>query len=59
MPRRRAAANPVARRVKIADLEDNLNLRRLPTLTGRDLARSRRYHQAWRLLRSQDKQEER
>jgi len=31
---RRAAANPVARRVKLADLEDNLDLRRLPAVGG-------------------------
>ncbi|GIW40957.1 MAG: hypothetical protein KatS3mg076_1534 [Candidatus Binatia bacterium] len=47
---RRAAAHPVARRVKLADLEDNLNLRRLPSLTRRDLERLERYRAAWALL---------
>jgi (p)ppGpp synthase/HD superfamily hydrolase len=52
---RRAAANPVARRVKLADLEDNLDLRRLPALAAKDLARTLRYHRAWRTLRQSDR----
>ena len=51
----RAATHPVARRVKIADLEDNLDLRRLPNLTDRDVERLRKYHHAWRLLCEQDR----
>jgi len=47
---RRAATDPIARQVKIADLEDNMNLLRIATLTDRDLARLKRYHAAWRLL---------
>src|SRR5689334_3011231 len=33
----RAAANPVARRVKIADLEDNMNIRRMSEMRPKDL----------------------
>lgn len=42
----RIKGNPVARRVKIADLEDNLDLRRLSELTEEDLARVEKYHDA-------------
>ncbi|GIV58107.1 MAG: hypothetical protein KatS3mg042_1020 [Rhodothermaceae bacterium] len=44
---RRAAAHPVARRVKRADLEDNMDLRRLDRITAADLDRLRRYREAW------------
>jgi len=47
---RRSLAHPVARRVKLADLEDNLDIRRLATLTDRDAERLRRYLAAWRVL---------
>ena len=40
---RRSLALSVARRVKLADLEDNLDIRRLATLTDRDTDRLRRY----------------
>lgn len=43
---RRLAPNPLARRVKIEDIKDNLNLTRLHTLSDKDLARVRKYHQA-------------
>lgn len=44
---KRVKTNPLARRVKLADLEDNLDLRRLPELTGEDLERVKKYHRAW------------
>ena len=47
---RRSLTHPVARRVKLADLEDNLDIRRLATLTDRDAERLRRYLAAWRVL---------
>lgn len=43
---RRIRADPLAQRVKVADLEDNLNLRRLPALTEKDLERIRKYEKA-------------
>jgi len=46
----RVAQNAIARRVKLADLEDNLNTLRLRELTDRDLQHVRRYHQAWHQL---------
>jgi len=39
----RAASNPIARRVKLADLEDNLDVRRLATVTPQDAERFQRY----------------
>jgi len=49
----RAAANPIARQVKLADLEDNMDLTRLAEApTQKDLARFSKYHQAWRYLKS-------
>jgi (p)ppGpp synthase/HD superfamily hydrolase len=46
----RAAAHPVARRVKLVDLEDNLDLRRLDAVTADDLERIDRYLRAFRRL---------
>ena len=46
----RAAAHPVARRVKLADIEDNLDLRRLDAVAARDLDRLDRYLRAFRRL---------
>lgn len=47
---RRAAGNELGRMVKRADLEDNMDIRRLPELTDRDVERLRKYLRAWRLL---------
>jgi (p)ppGpp synthase/HD superfamily hydrolase len=47
----RSGQNPIARRVKLADLEDNMDLRRLAReLTEQDFARLRRYRRAWEQL---------
>lgn len=46
----RVRANPVARQVKVADLEDNMNIRRIGRLGAKDLERLEKYHRAWRLL---------
>jgi (p)ppGpp synthase/HD superfamily hydrolase len=46
----RAAAHPVARRVKLADLEDNMDVRRTGTLAEDDVERLGRYLRAWRRL---------
>lgn len=42
--------NPVARRVKIADLQHNSDLTRIEKVTDKDLARVRKYQKALRLL---------
>ena len=48
---RRVAANPVCREVKISDLEDNMDIRRLTDLTDYDFQRLRKYLKAWHFLR--------
>ena len=47
---RRSLTHPVGRWVKLADIEDNMDIRRLATLTDRDTERLRRYLTAWRVL---------
>ncbi len=42
----RCAANPVARRVKLADLGDNMDLSRLPVIGPKDRRRMARYEKA-------------
>ena len=46
----RAAANPIGRAVKLADLRDNCDLRRIPEPTERDLARIEKYKRAIELI---------
>jgi (p)ppGpp synthase/HD superfamily hydrolase len=48
----RAARNPIARRVKLADLEDNMDVRRLKRVSERDRKRLSKYLRAWRILKS-------
>jgi (p)ppGpp synthase/HD superfamily hydrolase len=48
----RAAQNPVARRVKLADLEDNMDVRRLTEVTEKDAERLAKYVRAWRRLQA-------
>jgi (p)ppGpp synthase/HD superfamily hydrolase len=50
----RAGLHPIARQVKLADLEDNMDLRRLSRLTPEAHERLERYHQAWGYLQSLD-----
>jgi len=47
----RASSNPLARRVKLADLEHNMDVRRIGSLTPKDLERIEKYHRAWLELR--------
>lgn len=46
----RLAGNPLAVAVKINDLTDNMDLRRLTELTDRDVVRLRKYLRAYRRL---------
>ncbi len=51
----RSQQNPISRRVKFADLEDNMEIRRLSReLTERDYKRLQRYKRAWLQLRAGD-----
>jgi len=48
----RASRNPLALKVKINDLTDNMDIRRIPVLTEKDLTRLMKYHKAYRFLSS-------
>jgi (p)ppGpp synthase/HD superfamily hydrolase len=43
----RVRTNAIAWRVKVADLEDNMNVKRIGQITPKDLARIEKYHRAW------------
>ena len=47
----RVAQHPIARRVKLAELEDNMDVRRLETLTKKDQSLLARYLKAWQRLK--------
>ena len=46
----RIAEDPLARRVKILDIQDNLNLKRLKSVNKADLLRVTEYHRALQVL---------
>lgn len=46
----RCKANPIGRRVKIYDLEDNMDITRLNELTEKDIERLKKYHKAYKIL---------
>jgi len=48
----RIAPHPLARRVKIADLEDNMDVTRLVVLDERGTERMQRYLRSWQRLRA-------
>lgn len=50
----RAAANPIGRRVKLADLEDNCDLSRISEPTDRDYERIEKYRRAIEIIKSLD-----
>ena len=52
---RRAAKNPISREVKLADLEDNMDIRRLEFITEEDLSRLDKYRIAWKYLNDYNK----
>jgi hypothetical protein len=51
---RRAASNPIGRRVKLADLEDNSDLSRIANPTARDHERIAKYRRAVETIRALD-----
>lgn len=51
---KRVKKNPLARRVKIADLEDNMNLRRIKNLTEKDFERFKKYQKAYEYMQSEE-----
>lgn len=46
----RAAKNPIALKVKLADLRDNMDITRLETLRPKDLERLQKYHRHYKEL---------
>lgn len=48
----RAVVNPLARLVKIADVSDNMNLKRLPQLSEKDFQRLAEYQKVLALLQA-------
>ena len=44
----RSAANQIAKKVKIADIEDNMNLTRLDSVSESILQKQATYHDAWK-----------
>ncbi len=50
----RCATNSISRIVKSADLEDNMDIRRLESLTEEDVERLRKYLESYRYLLDQD-----
>lgn len=51
---KRSATNKIARRVKLADLEHNMDARRLSNVTEKDVDRLKKYVSAWRFLKDLD-----
>ncbi|MEI6167421.1 MAG: GTP pyrophosphokinase [bacterium] len=50
----RAAGNALARKIKVADLEDNMEFRRIHGLAEKDNERMIRYQKAYRFLTGRD-----
>ncbi len=46
----RLKSNPIARKVKMADLRHNMDIRRLPEVREKDTARMEKYRRAWLTL---------
>ena len=46
----RIKRNPVARKIKLADLRDNMDISRLDNLVEKDLERLKKYHRSWLVL---------
>ena len=48
----RVSKNALASKIKIVDIEDNINILRLKTLSEKDLMRIAKYHRAWNELQN-------
>jgi len=46
----RTKKNELAAKIKIADIEENIDILRLPSLDDYDLTRVQKYHSAWQFL---------
>jgi (p)ppGpp synthase/HD superfamily hydrolase len=47
----RAISTPLSKKVKLADLEDNMDIRRVDVLTEKDMERLIRYLKAWSMIK--------
>src|SRR3954464_13830652 len=47
---KRSGSNAVARQVKLADLQDNMDVRRMLAVTQEDFERLKKYRRAWEFL---------
>jgi len=50
----RSAANQIAKKVKIADIEDNMDLTRLDSVSESILQKQATYHDAWKKLKEDE-----
>jgi (p)ppGpp synthase/HD superfamily hydrolase len=49
----RSKANPISKKVKLADLEDNMDLHRMAGVSEEDMQRLIRYRRAWATLQNE------
>ncbi len=47
----RAKQNELSRKVKLADLEDNMDMKRMTKLEQKDIERLEKYHRSWQVLK--------
>lgn len=50
----RAKKSPLSRKVKLADIEDNMDMKRMKSITEKDSERLKKYHRAWIELKKED-----
>ena len=48
---RRAALHPIGKKIKLADLRDNMDLSRLEKITDKDIRRVKKYHSALKIIK--------
>ena len=48
---RRAALHPIGKKIKLADLRDNMDLSRLEEITDNDIKRVKKYHGALKIIK--------
>ena len=47
----RAALHPIGKKIKLADLRDNMDLSRLEKITNKDIRRVKQYHSALKIIK--------
>ncbi len=51
---KRAKTNPIARKVKLVDLEDNMDAKRASHIGEKEIQRLQRYHRHWVMLQQEE-----